>query len=764
MRLIVEVAFGYAVTAASQVWTDITRYVDVGPRGGVRITRGASDELGEVQPGTCTLTLNNADGRFTSGRAASPYYPNVRKNVPLRVRTISAQKNLLTNPGFDEVTLDGWGVSAGPSMVLSATHVHQGILAARLTWGAPIGQAAAADIHGLDAGSRYTASAYVWVAAGAPPVIAGIEALAVGSTTTITDAWQRVSVSFTATGPTHRLLLQAVGTPTPGTQCWIDSAQVEEGPVATAFDPAPAQVHDRFWGMVNDWPVAWQGTLATTTITCTDIFKWLSRQPALLPMLGEEILLDLPTVYFPMTESSEAGAAGDMSGTTGVGTLMPAQLGAGGSITFGDSGAPTGSTGAGFEPASASAGKYLAADLGPTFVDGNSLWRMRIEVWFSTSTTGRVLLATTTADGSNRLVISLDATGKLRMESAVNNGPLITATVAATPNLADGQVHQLLYNEIDGLFRIDGVSYSVSNVGLMANMRRLYVGGWTGGNLWAGTISHLAIWVRDLATADLLSHYTTGATGHAGEPADERMVRLAGYLPLAVTTVGSAFDGMAAQAALGRTPLDHMQEVAATEAGRLLADRAGPDLVFQSRDVRYNPLPIATLAYADLETDGVEVADDDQKMLNTIIASRPGGATQRVLDQAARDTYGPYEQQLDLLKASDLKVSDAANWLVSRYADPPPEIRQVPVQAYTLPLETYRALLEADISAVLEITGLPDQAPAPTASLTIEGYTETITYRQHRLDLHTSRALTDAVWVLASASYSQLGINTRLAY
>ena len=42
------------------------------------------DELSETQPGTATLRLDNADGRFTPGNASSPYYPFVRRNAPIR--------------------------------------------------------------------------------------------------------------------------------------------------------------------------------------------------------------------------------------------------------------------------------------------------------------------------------------------------------------------------------------------------------------------------------------------------------------------------------------------------------------------------------------------------------------------------------------------------------------------------------------------------------------------------------------------------------
>lgn len=763
-QLTVEAAFGYAVTDSSPVWTDITDYVHINT--GVSITRGASDELAEVQAGTCTMTLDNSDGRFTSGRAASPYYPNVKKNTPIRVKVTTA-KNLVTNPSF-ESGLTGWIKTASPTIVQDNAHVWDGSQAMRVTWGAASGQAVGIVIDDLEIGQVYTASAYVWRASGSPALTLYILGMVGTSVTAMTGAFERLTFTFTATAAQHTLYVQTLTTAPAGTQCWIDAVQMEEGTTAGAFDGTGIQTHDRFWGMVNDWPVTWAGLYSTVTITCTDIFKWLSRHPALAPMLTEEVLLDRPFVYYPLAEPSDSTSAGDLTGTASVGTLATVQAGTGGTLEFASGTGPPGSVAPLFTPASATAGKYLSADLGPNFTDANVSFRMRMEAWFSTTTAGRIIMAVTAADSSNKVIISLDSsTGRLKIETAAAaaSGNLVTATIDPTPNLADGEQHYLLYHELESVAYVDGVAYNVSNAGSMISMRLLSVGGYASDRLWSGSISHVAIYLRSVTSAELTPHYTTGSGQHIGEAADDRMSRITSYLPLAaVTAQGSTFDGMASQAALGRTPLDHLQEIASTESGKLLASRSSNGLTFQSRDVRYNPTASFSLAFADLETGDVVLADDDQKMINTIVASRPGGATQRVIDQAARDTYGPYEQQVDLLKSSDLKVADAANWLVSRYADPPPEIRQVTVQAYTLPLATYRLLLAADVSTTFDLTGLPDQAPTPTTTVAVEGYTELIQHKQHRIDLRTSRALTDTVWALDSAAYSQLGTTTRLAY
>jgi len=107
-------------------------------------------------------------------------------------------------------------------------------------------------------------------------------------------------------------------------------------------------------------------------------------------------------------------------------------------------------------------------------------------------------------------------------------------------------------------------------------------------------------------------------------------------------------------------------------------------------------------------------------------------------------------------------VLDAAYWLVSRYANPAPELREVPIEAYTM--AAYTAILDTDISSYFSVNNLPSQAPTASMRVTVEGYTETIRERSHLIQFHTSASSTDSVWVLDDPAYSVLDSTTRLAY
>ena len=620
MTLLVEAGFGFAPTATSVTWTDITDRVSLSRSSGIRITRGAADELSQTQSGTCTITLDNTDGALTPGNASSPYYPYVRPGTPIRV-------------------------------------------------------------------------------------------------------------SKTVGGTTYR----------------------------------------RYYGAVNDWGQAWAGLQSTVTVTCGDLFQLLSGAPALQPLLVEEVLQLGPLAYYPLSEPSSS-SAGDVAGG-GAGSLAIGQAGIGGTLQFGEGAGPaaSGLTAPLFTPVSATAGKYLFADMGQQFADSSSLNYLFAEAWFSTSTTGRVIFSLNSLSGQYQIIFSLESgTGKLRIQWTTIGGPLsgYGDTVAATANLADGQLHHVVYDEEAGDLYIDGGTAIAVGIDAMYDLRSMLVGVYAGDRLWSGTISHIAIYAPASSppASSFTAHYTAGATGFAGEDADARVLRLAGYAGIAAVVPSGDFSPVASQGEGGSSALEMMRDVELTEGGKLACDRGTASLIFQSRTVRYNVTPAVSLEYADLETPSFKVLQDNQKLINTVRASRPGGATQRLASASSRLAYGPKEQDLTLLKATDNQVVDAAWWLISRYADPQPEIRQVPIEAFTMPVATYQALLNADISTVLTLTGLPSTAPASSAAVTIEGYTETIGQSSHLLDFHTSRSITDSVWVLDHPTYSVLGTTTRLAY
>ncbi|MCK2242141.1 MULTISPECIES: carbohydrate binding domain-containing protein [unclassified Crossiella] len=767
---VVEVAFSTDPLSASPVWTDITRHVRL--QQGIAIRRGRSDELAIIQAGTCRMTLGNRDGRFTPDNAASPYYPYVVKGRRMRVRLVHVETNYITNPSMETDAAD-WSAAGTvlPTVAQSATRAHHGTKSLLVTWGTGgIGPAAQITVLGLEVGTAYTAAAWVWVAGGSVAVRLGVAGIATGTASTTTGAWEQITYTWTATAVQHTLQLTPSTSPTSGHQVWLDEVMVGAGSTPVTFSATGALVSSRYNGFVSGWPVHWPGggLMSEVDLGATDLFKRLNQRK-LRSLLEEEVLVDAPLAYYPMSEPRDSLYCGDISGISGNGSLGLVQAGSGGTLEFGGSTGPAadGLSAPKFTPVDANNGLYLFSDLGSMVEQQTGIGYISLECWLSTDTQGRTLMMVRSSDHAYKATVSLESgTGKLKI---VFQQQLASATVVwDTPNLADTSVHHIVYEESasGGRVWVDGVDEGLqAGALLLANLRRLEVGGTDGVGLWTGGgISHVAIYATagGLGGTRIGVHNTAGATGFAGEGGNARVPRLAAYAgAISVATQGTLWTQLASQGAGGKTVLAMMQEAAATESAQLFAARSN-GITYQSRDIRYNRTSSVTLAALDLEGD-VAWADDDQFLANIVNGSRPNGPAIRVRDTASITAHGHYESDLNLLHYNDSNLLDAVNWRLNRHADPAPRLGRLPIEAAHLPTATYRALLDVTISDVITVTGLQSQAPASSATVTVEGYTEVISPGQHRWTFDTSPSSVDQVWVLDSSIYSVLGTSTRLA-
>ncbi|MFE7927782.1 LamG-like jellyroll fold domain-containing protein [Streptomyces sp. NPDC057456] len=821
MPLLVEMGWGGLVQYPWTItWTDISTFVDV-EKQGVSITRGASDELSETQPGNASLWLDNSDGRFTPGNSASPYYPFVRRNAPVRVAvavmpTVSGSAPYpmaMLGDDFDDGRINStlWPTATG-----SPTETSTGRLRIPLAPGVDtnftsarqwtlVGSKLTAKLTTVPAAngsSNCAASMWVlsttsgtrlgWRYDALTGVLAAMSQVgfADGTPTNLTysaidHAWLRVresggNVYWETSGDGYDWTVRR----TLATPAWVTAQTVAADFPTTRtggtsgfieWDLVGAEVRPRFWGTVNEFPIGWKGLSSHTKVTCTDLFKWLNKRPLLKSMLSEEILhQSVPSVttalgaYYPLTEASGSTSAGDISGS-GSGSIALTQVGAGGALDFGTDGlAETGDTCVTFTPASTSAGKYLTGDLGAAFQANSGPYVTNIDFWVKTTTTSRAILGMYEPNLDHQVVLALDASGQLTVEYTDSGGTLTVYNSLRTIN--DGAWHHILWDgTLSTRLYIDGLAGPVSvATPAMSGLRVLHVGGYRGARMFSGQLAHVAVTFSTGRIGDTLEPIRWAAiSGFSGEDADTRIERLTNYAGLSSVTIwGSTFDPIASQGPGGASVVARMREVEATESARLFCERDYYGVAFQSRDLRYNPDPasqVFTIAYADLETDSVELADDDQKLVNTLEASRPGGATQTVTAPASILVFGVYDPgPLNILKTSDNSVLDAAYWKVSRYANPDPELREVPIQAYSM--GTYLDILDADISSYFSVTSMPSQAPSSTATVTVEGYTETIKHASHFIQFHTSATVTDSVWVLDDPTYSVLGSTTRLAY
>ena len=84
--LIVEFAFGidWDTEPTAGQWTDVTTDVRVADR--VTISRGRNSDLGVMEAGTCSFTLDNTSRAYEPEWASGTHYPNIRPRTHVRVK------------------------------------------------------------------------------------------------------------------------------------------------------------------------------------------------------------------------------------------------------------------------------------------------------------------------------------------------------------------------------------------------------------------------------------------------------------------------------------------------------------------------------------------------------------------------------------------------------------------------------------------------------------------------------------------------------
>lgn len=117
-KLIVEWAPGANLNGSPDLfpWQDITSDVMQADGGGISITIGRSDEYTQAQPASCSFRLKNIRGDYSKG-PQSIYYPNVKRNVPIRVSVDIGTGKFTRFYGYATSFQPSWDVTGGFAVV-----------------------------------------------------------------------------------------------------------------------------------------------------------------------------------------------------------------------------------------------------------------------------------------------------------------------------------------------------------------------------------------------------------------------------------------------------------------------------------------------------------------------------------------------------------------------------------------------------------------------------------------------------------------------
>lgn len=161
------------------------------------------------------------------------------------------RNNLCSNPNF-EVNASFWSNGqAGSSLAQTATQFKFGTKSMLVTWGtSAVRVQRVLHTFATVPGREYHMSGYVRVPAGQPKVRLGgaspsITPSSYSSVNVTFDAWERLDLSFTATGSSSQVLLEAFDAPAVGNTCYLDGVLVEDSStLGNYFDGNTADTAD----------------------------------------------------------------------------------------------------------------------------------------------------------------------------------------------------------------------------------------------------------------------------------------------------------------------------------------------------------------------------------------------------------------------------------------------------------------------------------------------------------------------------------------
>lgn len=551
---------------------------------------------------------------------------------------------------------------------------------------------------------------------------------------------------------------------------------------------------DRFTGYVQEWPVRWPAggeEFSTVTITASDALARMGRVLPATP-LAEAMLLDGATLVYPLTEPEPTGIAPGMVGPAvwpvgpSAATVGPINiLGRTGSYpdtypTFGSDVMPN-DNGSAITFVEVETNPYPYR-LGPisggttdTFTGPGTLmtddWSMSF-LWRATGSagiySGIVQLGDALSPSDNAVFGYPFASGVLRFSNYVAGSETFIESPAP---LNDGEWHYITVVQTN-LGKTTALYVDDDDCGTVVNassptgitLGAIKLGGFLSGDDPTISLGHFAFWPEAVSfpTHQALKEI---ALGDSGLRSDEVIERYATNADIPFTALGEGASRVPTFG--GSDVLSVVNEVMNTERGRLYVDGSGT-LTFEPRDYPlttvYADTPDISIA-GDLLTPDASFAVDPQQLINRAEVSRAGGPPQVREDTASITQNGVYGSQQTIQAMTDSDAANLAAYLLWLYADPGARLAGAQLDLLTQTIATQQDFLVNLLGAWLRITTLPDQAPAATVDLYIEGYTETISATAWNLSLNTApkKAEADTWWRLDDANFP-LGTNTHPFY
>jgi hypothetical protein len=236
--------------------------------------------------------------------------------------------------------------------------------------------------------------------------------------------------------------------------------------------------------------------------------------------------------------------------------------------------------------------------------------------------------------------------------------------------------------------------------------------------------------------------------------------------PAADRTIATGLSTVPAVTPSNQSALDHLQSIEHAEGGRLFMSRDGkvtfvdrtPDQAPNFSGRTWTDDGSGVMSYRD-----IALVFDDQLIVNDARLTRAGGAQQIATSASSQTRYGIRSLvEGDVQLSSDLTVSDFAQELVAKYAEPVLRIEGLADNA--LQHELWGSVLSRELRDRVLIV----KHPVGSSTLSQDSYIEGISHDspgggEWRTTLRVSPAASEAKWILEDAAFGILESTTRLA-
>ncbi|TCO57117.1 hypothetical protein [Actinocrispum wychmicini] len=799
--------------------------------------RGRQYELGNAEAGTMTVSVFDRAETLNPANTSSAW--NSGANTLLPYRCIqraglwnAASSNLAGNVLNSTNTPPGSSTAYDPSFettvawtsvfgtaatrVVSTTQAFAGThsCAATLT-------ASSDRVGGLMwtvPGQTYTLSVYVYVPATyTVTLVFGQYSPTVttygSATSSTTAAWQRLSVTATATNAVSYLHVKSGTAPGFPFTVYLDACQLELASSASAFTTTGPKRSPRYTGYIERYPQTWTdaGFRGVKPLEAVDALSVLSRT-VINQTYQSTIAADNPYIYIPYTDQA---------------LPLTVQLPKGGQPYLAyTSVAPSGQVNLGgdtFLDGSAAANVSQQNDTPPTaspsahntYLGTQGMQTMipnafTIEAWVKLTSGTAFLGAATIGVGENvynqpiplpdgpRDYLGWYTTGGQLMVFFTNTaslgfGPFVPNPATWT-GFPDGQWHYLAIclrasgggfdTAVDGAF--NSWVWSPAPTAAQFPIMNLFVEATTGYGTPTTSVSvaQLAAYPAALSSSQLLAHYKRGI-GYINELAGARVARLLNtYWSATAYTAAAGYaklapdfgydDANSPQSA--RTMLDVLQEITATENSFLYASADGR-VVWEDRASRYTQQTSAATignSAGQLHPEGIEYDYDPTYVYSQANLSRPANSNfAPQINATSQTAYGQRILSATLQVNSDFDLSQAAIFYLNRYSKPggapglnaPPRVRRLVLSPASDPT-MWNFVLGLELSQRITVAMRTSAGTLITGDYYVEAIAEqgSPADGSYTVELQCSPVFVPTAWILGDSTYGVLGTSTVPVY